>query len=282
MTTLIAVVSDTHLNSTVALCPPRVYLDDGGIYRASKEQKSVWQAWNKFWQIIAEKKGGNKLYTIVNGDTIDINTHDGIQLISHNRNVIISLAVAVLQPIAEMSDALFIIRGTETHTGRAANIEETIARELGAEPLVKPTIDKKTGEDKGGIYSWWWLPLEVEGLLFDITHHPKTSGWRPWTRDAAAAREAAIIRNDYWERGDKPPDIALRGHVHYHADSGKTKKPHVLITPSWSLTDAYGHRKGTGGSARPVGGLWLMCDNGHYDYEFEVWWPKRRRAWTGN
>jgi len=42
-TVIVAVVADTHPNSTVGLCPPEVELDDGGTYHASKAQRWLWE-----------------------------------------------------------------------------------------------------------------------------------------------------------------------------------------------------------------------------------------------
>ena len=46
---LLRITSDLHAGSTVAICPPRVQLDDGGEYHASKAQRWLWERWKDFW-----------------------------------------------------------------------------------------------------------------------------------------------------------------------------------------------------------------------------------------
>ena len=45
---ILRVTSDLHAGSTVALCPPKVQLDDGGKYEASKAQLWLWECWLDF------------------------------------------------------------------------------------------------------------------------------------------------------------------------------------------------------------------------------------------
>ena len=40
--TVVALVSDLHCNSTTALCPPVVNLDDRGQYHAGPIQRAIW------------------------------------------------------------------------------------------------------------------------------------------------------------------------------------------------------------------------------------------------
>ena len=47
---VIGIVSDVHAGSAVALCPPQVPLDDGGMYCASKAQSWLWENWGDFWK----------------------------------------------------------------------------------------------------------------------------------------------------------------------------------------------------------------------------------------
>lgn len=66
MTTLL-IVSDTHINSTVAICPSEVELDDGGSYRPSRGQRWLWAGGKKLTEHMQQYKG----YTlIVNGDAV--------------------------------------------------------------------------------------------------------------------------------------------------------------------------------------------------------------------
>lgn len=267
--TTIAVVADLHTNCTVGLCPPVVQLDDGGTYHASKAQQAIYDDWGQYWQEAKRRKRG-KLYAVIDGDLCDLNRHDGVGLITHNRADIVRMALTVLEPVADVSDRIFIIRGTEAHVGEHAYLEELIAREIGATP-----------DEEAGTFTWWWLPLDTDGLLIDIAHHPETGGNMPQTEDAAVGRNSFIIRARCLEHGLRVPDIAIRAHKHQINDSGaKTKKPLVLWTPSWQLTTNYGYRLGAGGIVRPLGGWFIDCENGTYQHECMKFVMGSKKSWS--
>lgn len=46
---LIRATGDVHAGSTVALAPPKIQLDDGGEYVASKAQMWLWERWQRFY-----------------------------------------------------------------------------------------------------------------------------------------------------------------------------------------------------------------------------------------
>ena len=262
---LVVAIADLHINSTVGLCPPAVNLDDGGTYRASKSQRVVWSAWKQFWELVAEKAKAEKarLYVVVNGDLNDFNVHDGAGLISRVRSDVIKMSVQVLGPVLDITSRLFIVRGTEAHTGRHANLEEAVAKDIGA---IK--------DDEAGTWSWRWLRAEFNKVLFDISHHPQTFARRPWTVGSAPARQSAIIRDEYLERGERVSDIALRAHVHYYVPGAREPKPQVFYLPPWQLTETYARRLGAT-ACRPIGGLWFLCQNGDYTWDAEIWKPRK-------
>jgi hypothetical protein len=268
--TLVAVVADLHTNSVRGLCPPSINLDAGGTYKASKAQRLVWRRWLDFWEIVEAKKKalGCRLYVVVAGDVGDKNTHDGSGLISRVNSDEVKIAALALEKPREIADEFFIVRGTPAHEGPQASLCELIASDLDATP-----------DDEAGTKSWWWLPLEAGGVTFDIAHHPQTSGRRPWTKAAAAARHGAIIRSEYLDAGEKPPDVAIRAHVHYWQPGPREPRPQFFYCPPWQLTTSFGHRLGAGGRIEPVGGLWFMCKNGIYDWGVERAEIRRRKAW---
>lgn len=272
---LVVHVADLHLNSQRGLCPPVIDLDDGGQYRASRGQQETWQNWLQFWCIIWDMKRqyGMPLYTVIDGDLMDINRHDRLDPITPNAAIVGRTGLQVVGPVAEMSDYTFIIRGTEAHTGEHCELEEALAYYLVKDGLAVP-------DEVNGTASWAWLPLEVGGVTFDVTHHPHTFGRRPWTVDAAPGREGAIIRDEYYERGERPPDVAIRAHVHKWLPGNRRLAPQVFYLPPWKLADAYSHRLGAGGAVEPVGGAWFLCTCGRYRWDVERWRPKRRPTWT--
>jgi len=272
---VIAVVSDTHINSTVALCTPTVILDDGGTYEASNAQRWIWHNWaEQFWPWVGQRAravGAKKIYGIFNGDIADSDKHDGVQVITRNTTSIQRMAEQTLRPALDVIDEPIFVRGTEAHVGKSASIEEKIAEDLGG--VRDPTNDT---------WSWWYFTGEFAGVQVDAAHHPETSGRRPWTAKAAAARQSAITAAHYAKRGELPPHVALFGHVHYFADSGMDTMPRTFFLWPWQLTTAFGHRLGGGGpGVRPLGGMILICRDGQVSMEYQQYEPARRQRWQG-
>jgi len=272
---ILVAVADLHVNRTVALCPPAVNLDSGGTYRASKPQRALFAAWKDFWhtEVFGQAVAGIPIYIVIVGDLNDLNVHSGVELISGNRADIIKMSGIALDPILsqmdrERGDRLFINRGTRAHTGDEASLEEEVAKDVGAEP-----------DEVAGTWSWWWLPLLLGDVRFDISHHPDTSSYRPYTRNAAAERQSAILLHRYAKRGDLVPHVGIRAHVHYFADSGEKTIPRVFYCPPWCFTTPYGRRRGTGGTIEPPGGLIFHCRGGRYTFRFIDYPFRRRKPW---
>lgn len=260
MGTVVALVSDLHCNSTVALSPPIVELDDGGQYRASKAQRWIWRHWLAYWQQVAERRAGHRLVVVLNGELADDNYHPTTQLVTRNPADMLKLSIEVLRPVLDLvqnGDAIFVTRGTEAHSGPSAHLDETIAQDIGA-----------TGPDEG-IASHWWLRMAVDGVRFDVAHHPAVGagGKMPWTWGTAANKMAAATLFQAAIQEEKPPHLCIRGHIHRPDDSyDHVKLTRAIILPSWQLTTSYGHRLG-GGLPLPIGGAIAMCEAGRVTVE---------------
>src|SRR3972149_9686768 len=104
MTTILAVVSDTHINSTVGLSTPSVTLDDGGEYRASKGQRWLWHNWLDFWDTVTElvTRHDAKVWTVFNGDLVEGDGKNrSTQLITQNDTTVMSMALDAIRPALE-------------------------------------------------------------------------------------------------------------------------------------------------------------------------------------
>jgi len=253
---LIAVASDTHPNSRVGLAPPVVSLDDGSEYRQNQVQKWLWHNWLDFWQrwipSLAKKYHADVWY-VHNGDGTDDNYHNQHGLITLNKADQIKIAVAIQQPALRAASEVYIVRGTEAHVGRWGELEELVADRLKAHP--NPTT---------GTSSWWFLPLEVEGVKLDFSHHAVTYSRRPWTRGAGVNRQAAIEESNYAPFWSDRPDISVYAHGHYFADSAATHFIRVLYLPPWQVTTSFSRRLGIKRAIQRVGGVAILCDRGEY------------------
>ena len=256
--TTVALVSDLHCNSTVALCPPVVNRDDGGTYRASAAQRWIWRQWESYWGMVAEmrEKAGGGLVVILNGELADDNYHGKFQLVDVNPKTQMATAIGALEPMTAIlrpEDRIYVTRGTEAHSGRSAWMDDAIGADLGA---VSPSE---------GVHSFWHLRLSVEGVRFDVAHHPPVGPGRVlWTRQLFATRMAAVAYFEALQAGERPPDLFVRGHFHAPGDSYDAHPVRALALPSWQLTTAFGYRIG-GGRPYPVGGAVVTCDRGQYE-----------------
>jgi len=276
MTTILVAVGDEHANSKVGLCPPMITLDHAGSYVASKSQMWLWGKWKLFWKEVAELKEQLRceVWMVNLGDWVDMNVHSSSILISTNKADAVKTGVAIYKPAKAIVDELFAVKGTEAHTGEQACAEEEVAAQLGANQDFALTQDPEAAP-----FSWWHLPLFVEKVLFDLAHHPKTSGWRPWTEQAAAAREGSIHLSESATARLRVPDVVVRGHIHHPRDSGLVSFPRTLGIPSWTLTGPYGYRKGAGWTPKPIGGIVFVVNGSEYDVKFHKWSPRRREPW---
>jgi hypothetical protein len=263
---IVTVISDLHINSTVALCPPAVALDDGGSYKPSRIQRQLWRWWLDSWEQVEAtvKREKAALYVVVNGDVMEGYHHRWTQLISTNPADQKRMAVSVLDPVAQMADHLFFVRGTEAHAGRGAHWEETLAEDFGAEP-----------DEATGTASWWHLRLKAGGVLFSIAHQRRISTL-PWTHGGPANRLAAKIVYDYGKWARRRPDVVVRSHGHKIDNSSKTHPVLVVFTPAWQAATEYINRIDPD-SLADIGSLLFVCRAGTVDWR---WIGENQYVWT--
>lgn len=270
-TVLLVQVNDLHVNSTVALCPAKVRRDDGGWYYASREQGWLRECWQDFWQQVEERKQrlGCPVCTAIVGDAVDRNVHSKVQLVEYESGVImIAMAEEVMEEPRIVSDYLFVVRGTEAHVGGQGYLEEQLAQRIHAVP-----------DEVRGTSSWWHWVASLAQVKVDLAHHPQTSARRPWTRDSAAARQAAITWSEYHEINESPPQVVGRAHVHYWA-KGYKDDTFAFFGPPWQLTTAFGYRLGTSRKVEPVGGVLIECRDGSIAWDVIRYAAPKGQIWT--
>lgn len=273
-TCIVAVVSDLHAGSTVALCPPRVSLDDGGHYEASKAQRWMWEKWGSFWETVAEQRDQAKadLICVFNGDMTDGNHHNTTQILSGNPTAQAAVVNEVLSvPMSLKPDRLAFTRGTEAHVGPSAAFEERIA--LGLHKDGRSVImDAETGNA-----SWWQLTMEHQDRRINFAHHGKI-GTRPSTKMTAVYSQAFDIWTEHNLRDEPAPDLAIRSHMHRFADSGKAYPTRLIQTPAWQLATSYVHRIAPNTLA-DIGGIIVTIREGKMDAQEYLYRPKPQAPW---
>lgn len=254
---VLAITSDLHAGSTVALCPPEITLDDDGTYKASKAQSWMWECWNDFWKQVAEarKEYGGPLYQLFNGDLVDGNHHGTTQILSGNPNAqaaVVNECLAI--PLAQKPDKIWIVRGTDAHVGQSACSEERIADGLRRD---KRPVEPNT---QTGTASHWHAKLHLfDRWRLDFAHHGRV-GTRPWTKPNVVMNLAAEIFMDHakedFEKNRQPtaPHIAIRSHMHQFVDTGNAHPTRVIQTPAWQLATSFINRIAVG-KVGEVGGV---------------------------
>lgn len=268
----IIVVSDTHCGCRLGLCPPKMRLDDGGEYEHSKLQAKTWQMWLEFWhKWVPQVTKGEKFIVVHNGDIIDGVHHQAVTQISHNLEDQMSIAREVMAVPLKMKNCAeyYQIRGTEAHSGKSAQNEEMLAREL------------KAIEDEFKQRSRWEMWLRVGDALINFGHHVGVT--------SSASYEATAVYKElveaYTEAGRQklaPPDCVIRSHRHRYFKteiSTETGLGMSVITPGWQLKTPNAFRYVLGRTSTPqIGGILIRHgDEDNIYTRTRVWHVERPR-----
>jgi hypothetical protein len=249
MTITLAIVADTHINSTLGVCPPVINLDDGGTYISSKVQRELWRAWLDYWEQI-DKLPGDKI-AVFNGDLGELDTkRRSYQIITPNKATIQSIILDTLAPALDICRGAIFIRGTLAHTGKSSWLEEATAQDV---DITIPANGTSSHYQYRGV---------VEGVPVDIAHHA-TAGRLPQTEKNAANKTAYIIMYRYMvEMKEKPPKFAYRSHNHRYSTSGDNFDVCAIHTMCFQAKTEFVHRIGQENSLPNIGGHALVCENG--------------------
>lgn len=267
----LVVVSDLHVGCQLGLCPPEgVAQAEGGEYLPSSFQKKIGKLWKFFWSVyVPETTRGEAYDVVVNGECIDGVHHQSVTQWSQNLADQAAASCALLRPIrAACQGKLYILRGTEAHSGKSGQWDEWIARELGAEP---------TREGQFSRYELW---KNLGSGLVHLTHHIGATGSAAY-ESTAVYKELVEAYVDAGRWNDRPPDVIVRSHRHRHicveVATGKGKAISV-VTPGWQGKTPFSHRVLGGRQSQPqFGGIVLSwAKNDRLIYErHQVWRLKR-------
>lgn len=265
--TIVVPFGDTHPNSCVGLLNPKgVYTEGGNLVLPSPAQKWLWERWDNYWgEVEREKKRLKaKVVAISMGDGADDNLHSKAGLISVVNDIIVKISVEVLEPVRRVADEILWIAGTPAHVGSYATIEEQVAREVTGEPLT----DKRLVPFRRYI--------RARGVTFDCQHAPVSNSSRQHTRGSGAMRTTHEVMSEYVRRGEPLPQFALRAHVHHYEDSGINFPIRTLFCPCWKLHGEYEGKRGF--VIQPVGGWYIICENGSATVVLKTYEPERDAA----
>ena len=231
----ILVFNDTHVGSTVGLWPGAHRVEGGGQYLANKYQLWLRECWD---ELLAEVQGFDEPPIVVmNGDAIQGTSYRDGELITNKTDIQVDAACALFQPLRDMSERWFQIRGTEWHEGKASEFVEGMAKRLDA---VQDPATKQ--------WSWWELYLDVGGPVIHFAHHVGVSSV-PWYEATVPLRDT-LMQLAELDRfyGPRAPNVRMvvRSHRHRHIYVLAPPDIHVLVTPAWQLKTAFAHKKASG------------------------------------
>lgn len=279
MATTVILLSDLHCNSKAGLCPPVVNLYSGGTYRTGREQRWIYSRFLAFRDEVgeAQQRNGGRIVLFLNGELADDNKHSKYDLVELHPDGQMSLAIDALMPLLELldrerGDLIYVLRGTEAHSGPNSWMDNAIGRDIGA--VVAAETEKRDGT-RAQIHSFQSVMVTVDGVRIKGAHHPPLGPGRlPWTQNLFATRVAAHVFLGAVKGGEPPPDVYFSGHYHVPGDSYDAWPTRALALPSWQLPTSFAYRLGAD-RPLPVGGVILTCDRGQYEvakhfYEWQI------------
>jgi hypothetical protein len=249
--TVVAVISDMQVGSTVALCPPKWNLFDGGTHSASPAQMIIYRQWihaaKQVKDLLNEGRVRKRLVLILNGEPIDNYHHGTPQIITKRPQEQIEMAIALLDEWMQVTgydpkrgDKMYLVRGTSAHeSGEYIN---QIGRDLdGVVPCRKDT----SSITKDGRYYFHKLRRTVNGKYFHVTHHGFGRGTRAWTQENAISYSLKSQYCSCLDQGIPIPDYMVTGHFHVFNEAyyyGKQKPMYGCTSPCWQLKTHFGNR----------------------------------------
>jgi hypothetical protein len=232
---LIAILSDLHSGSVMALMPPEFTTMEGVEVRPNAFQQWLWRCWLDANQFIADVAGDDPFALVLNGDLIDGNHHRTTQIISPDVGDHVAMAKQLLSPLAEKAEKRFFIKGTECHTHSA---EASIARELGGE------YSLETGQ-----VTFERLTIDIKGVRCVFRHHVGTSS-RPWLSSTALGAELASEQLQAARNGEKIPHVLCCAHRH-DPHMVTTTRETCLVTGPWQGLTRHAHKVVGAARTRP-------------------------------
>ena len=249
---LLLCLSDTHIGSSIGLCPLAFSdVDEGPAITANVPQKWLHSQWRDLIEVWWPGVAGSDPWTLVLcGDLLEGIHHNSIQVVSQDPAVHARMAVEVLGELVDLPgcQAVYVVRGTECHVG---TLETDISYQLGG------IEDQATGSPVHD-----HLMISIAGCLCSFQHHISTST-KSWS--GGNALQSAIVDEGYRcaAAGIRMPDVIVRAHRHQFGWL-RTSAGACLALPCFQLLTKYA-KKVVQTSLAEVGAValdWRDLDDG--------------------
>ena len=264
-------VADLHCGCQFGLYPDYpIQLDGAGNYIGSKLQKVVYGYWREFWdEWVPMVTRDEDFAVVIVGDATDGEHHGNKTHISTNLNDQANIAIELLKPVIERCKGRFyMIRGTEAHVGKSAELEENLAKHLGAVP------------NEVGQHARWDMWVNMGGMYVHLLHHIGTT--------SSMAYESTALFKEYNEfcadsaRWQRPaPSVILRAHRHRLIETRvPTKSGYgiAVVLPGWQLKTPFTWRIAGGRVVTPqFGGVLVRLGDEELYVRHKVWTVERSK-----
>lgn len=237
----VVVVNDTHSGSTFGLCPPDFELIDGNRVRLNAAQKFLHNAWVDVCDELTAYLRETRFVVVFNGDLIEGVHHGTKEVISSDIGDHINAAVELLQPLASKAAQVFVVEGTECHTG---NTESGIGKALGAVPV----------DGHKNRYAWHRLDLEVHGCRVVFHHHIGVTS-RQYLEASALSIYLGNERLEAIRNNEPPPQVLCCAHRHRFGQYSDNNSM-CVVGPPWQLLTRHGRKVVPGARTEP--GLFVL------------------------
>jgi hypothetical protein len=229
--TKIVAMGDQHAGHRVGLTPlsydRKPKLENvsqrykNNVARWYQPRRELWNEYVGFTESI-----GQPDILIVNGDCVDGKgkKSGGTELIEPDIGIQIDIAVAGIQKWN--AKQIFMTYGTGYHTGNDHDYEDEIAERVGA------TI-------KSHLY------LDIDGVVFDVKHHPASGSNIPHTRKGPMLD---WLWNLVKSGRDEVPkaDVIIRNHLHWYQHTGNTDYLAIQMPALQGAGSKFGGRRCNG------------------------------------
>lgn len=227
MSKRVLVLSDLHAGHRAGLTHPG-FLPDDPLPKVKPFCDAARAYWDFYMRGLA--KYGPFDIVFVNGDAVDGPgaKSGGTEQWTTDMEDQCDYALRALRKVPVKKSTKWVMtRGTPYHTGDDTDWENMLAADLNA----------KIGE-----HEW----VEVEGVVFDLKHHPAGSSGVPQGRHTGVAKDR--MWNIMWSHEGMQPvaDVFIRSHVHYHNFCGGPQWLAVTTPALQGFGSRYGARRCTG------------------------------------
>jgi hypothetical protein len=232
----------------------------GTVYTLPKHQVYLLDRWTRGWDLVENlvRQYKARLVVVVGGDAVDGIHHKNVQIVSPKPHDHVRIAEELLRRPIAMADKVAFLRGTPAHVGQGAEHEEEIVDHFRALYPDKP------------ISLHYIYELTTSGTTFNFAHHISGRSRRVHTHGNSlrARGKDVILRRAL--RGEKPPDVWMRGHIHQAAHETVRVKAHndltykmeTLVSPAFQLCTEFGYKLNDIGELADIGMYIFRAEDG--------------------